>query len=280
MPKIQIVNSNKHTERAGAVFEMKIHVGLSVVLVFVGLLSLCAGASEPIVGVSDPVCVDTMSSTAKTVKQAVVPVTYSPFYSGAVAGSAHHVVLRKVVGCDTQWAETNVVAEFIAGEFGEYSFTFDDADVRNVRLIHTTYDSEGNRIGDELSADLGYAYTGESAQDAVVDTRTNSLQLAAENFGRAAFAYSSDWAEGVAALVEIRRIHETGIGKSFHSAVTSVVFSADAPVTGLSEQILLQGGGLYKYLFTSYDASGEPIGEPYSASYWFKEKFGMAIILK
>lgn len=247
--------------------------------VFTGLLSLQVLASEPLKGVSAPVRIDTMTGAKSVVNSASAPVTYSPFYAGAVAAGSH-VVLRKVVGYDTQWAETNVVIECQAGAAGVFPFEFGEADGRNVRLIHTTYGPDGKPIGDEFAAELGCAYAGDSGQ-VVIDSRTNSLQIAAEKGAPVSFAYSSDWAEGVEPTsVEIRRIHETGVGKPFYLVETSVVFSAEAPVTGLSEQVLERGGGLYKYLFTTYDADGEPIGEPYSASYWFKEKFGLAIFLK
>lgn len=254
-------------------------VGGLAFLALAGLLSFQVMAADPLKGVSDPTYVDTMAVAKRTVTSTTVPVAYSPLYSGAtVAGS--YVVLRKVVGYDTQWAKTNVVAECQAGAAGVFPFEFGEADGRNVRLIHTTHGSDGKPIGDEFTADLGCAYAGDSGQ-IVIDSRTNSLQIAAEKGAPVSFAYSSDWVEGVEPTsVEIKRIHETGVGKPFYSVETSVVFSAEAPATGLSEQMLERGGGLYKYLFTTYDADGEPIGEPYSASYWFKERFGLAIFLK
>ena len=209
------------------------------------------------------------------------PVAYSPAYSLRTADAASYVIVRKVEHADTAKAVTSVVQRCAAGASGDLALSFGADDARTLRLLHTAYDGSDRQVGETLVSDVGFAYLGTGAET-TVDTRPDSLQRVAEAGGPALLAYSTDWAtNGTPTSVAITCVCDRYRKGTLVESVTNSLFAADAPAAGdYLHAIDVGNGGTYTLSCSFLDAAGEPIEEPLTASYRFKEKWGMLLLLK
>ena len=255
---------------------------LATVIAAVSVLSARGDSgTEPVAqGRSGLFLVDTRGG-ADRFAQETDAVTYGPTYSFRQADDASYVVLRKVEHAGTPQAVTSVVQTCSAGAEGSYVFSLGAADARTLRLIHSTYDAKSKLIGEELVADVAFAYTG-CASDVVLDSRPDSLQKVAEAGGPAPLAYSTDWVtNGVPASVRLTCVCDRSRKGELIESLTNVLLTADAPVTGVYPHAIDAGnGGTFTLTCSFLDAQGELLGDSLSASYYFKEKWGMLLFLK
>ena len=159
-------------------------------------------------------------------------VSYAPVYSLDPAPFGSYVVLHKVERPDTANATTSVVATCAADVADTFEFEQEGV---YVRFLHELRNAGGSRIGDTLVSDLSMTYPGVASAPAVVDSRTNSLQLVVKAERGASLAYSTSWVTNASALT-ISAVRLTGPGGV--ATATNAVFSAGADASG---DFLLRG---------------------------------------
>lgn len=210
------------------------------------------------------------------------PIAYSPAYSLGAADADSYVIVRKVVHAGTIQAYTTVVQRCEAGVAGDLTLAFGEGDARAVRLLHTACGANGKQIGQTLVSDVGFSVCTGTGADMAVDTRPDSLQKVAEAGGSALLAYSTDWAtNGTPSSVAITCVCDRYRKGAIVESETNAVFSADAPAAGDCPHAIVPGlGGTFTLTCSFLDAAGEPIDEPLTASYRFKEKWGMLLLFK
>lgn len=209
-------------------------------------------------------------------------IAYSPAYSVRAADGSSYVIVRKVTHPDTVQAVTSVLERCEAGVSGDIALSLGADDARTFRLLHTAYDASDRQIGETLVADVGVAYT-KAASAVTVDTRADSLQRVAEAGGPAPLAYSTDWCtNGTPASVVMTCVCDRyRHGQLVEPGETNEIFAAVAPASGdYSHEIVPGGGGTFTLTCSFLDAAGEPLQEPLTASYRFREKWGMLLLLK
>jgi hypothetical protein len=246
---------------------------------FLGGLSSFAAAPLDVEW-SAPVVIDTGDSAKRFVKTDSL-VQYSPCFTDAAVDDQSYVVVRTVLYPETDFAVTSVVCRSEAGVEGTVSPGVSGTEVTSFRLIHSVYDAYGVEQGDPLVSDLVAGVSGMSTADALVDVRTNSLQLVAEGGGPAMLSYSTDWiSDEVAAGVKISSVLDR-YSKSTHvSSVTSLLMHTEGPVTADFRHLIMNGGGTVTLLCEFFDGDGNTVGDLYKASYRFQERWGMKVILK
>lgn len=254
---------------------MSLHMGMC----FLGGLSSFAAAPLDVEW-SAPVVIDTGDSAKRFVKTDSL-VQYSPCFTDASVDDQSYVVVRKVLYPETDFAVTSVVCRSEAGVEGTVSPGVSGTEVTSFRLIHSVYDADGVEQGDPLVSDLVAGVSGTSTADALVDVRTNSLQLVAEGGGPALLSYSTDWiSDEVAAGVKISSVLDR-YSKSTHvSSVTSLLMHTEGPVTADFRHLIMNGGGTVTLLCEFFDGDGNTVGDLLKASYRFQERWGMKVILK
>lgn len=249
----------------------------------VSLLALAAVASAAVFADtagkqwSAVTLVDTRDSAARFAKSDSA-ITYAARYAGGTA--ADHVTILKVTDPDTEFAVTSVVRQCAAGEEGSVLVDLAATDSRRFRLVHVVSDADGAEVDDSLAADMAFGYTGAAAQT-LVDTRTNSLQLVAEDGGPAVLSYSTDWiTNGTPAHVEISSVKECFRKGALISSETNVLMTAASPAVGDFPHAIDASGGTVTLRCGFYDSDGRLLDELLTASYRFKEKWGMVLIFR
>lgn len=248
--------------------------------VTVGALCLVRADAQSVTSEwSTVTCIDTRSSAVRFAKTSW-PIAYAPEFSSG--GGADHVVLRSVRYADTPDAVTNDVSTFSAGETGNYTFSFSAGDERCLRLLHSAYDAGGAQVGETLAADIAFGVTGTCQGNVVIDTRVDSLRLVAEAGGMAPLSYSTDWVtNGVPASVKLSCVCERSRHGHVVESSTNILLTVDAPAMGdclYATQI--GNGGLYTLTCSFFDVHGALLCDPFTASYYFKERWGMLLIYK
>ena len=161
--------------------------------------AVCLAASDALAAItvptvsewSSPTMIDTRVGTTRIAKPSAM-VQYAARYVDEHAADTAYVVVSKVVDADTAFAVTSVVSRCDAGAEDGLAFNLQAADSRRFRLIHSAYDAGGGELGEALVADVAVGYPdASSAVDALIDTRTNSLQLVAEARDPVALHYST-----------------------------------------------------------------------------------------
>ena len=239
------------------------------------------GAEPTVSEWSSPTMIDTRVGTTRTAKPSAM-VQYAVRYVDENAADTAYVVVSKVVDADTAFAVTSVVSRCEAGTEDGIAFNLQAADSRRFRLIHAAYDAGGGELGEALVADVAVAYPdASSAVDALIDTRTNSLQLVAEARDPVALQYSTAWATGgVPVQVKITSVLDRYRKGTLVTSATNTLMTANAPATGDCLHQIATGGGTMTLLCSFLDANGEAVDEPLSASYRFKELWGFLLSIK
>ena len=202
-------------------------------------------------------------------------VCYSPAWSDIEQDGAY-VVLYKVTGVDTASPTTNEVARFSSDNDGEgaYSIVVGDEDKRCFRLIHRVYSSTGDEIGTPLVRDVAFGFESGEGESAVVDCRTNSLQLALNSGVGVKLAYDTDWATN-AASVKISSVVLSEKGGS--PVATNDFFAASADACG-ETGFGGAGRGWMRLLCRIANGSGDAILEYETDD--FKRSGGFCLIVR
>lgn len=208
---------------------------------------------------SEPVCVDTRAQAVRFAKEDA-RIAYAARY--CEAADAARVVLRAVRYATSDYPITEQIAEFPADQEGSVTFSLPDKE-RCYRLVLTAYNANGQQVGNELFADVGFAVTGTSGTQAKVDTRENALQLVVDELlaaggGDVTFAYSSAWITNtvpervsVSCVREVRK--KNGVLAYRES---STPLDVAAPATGdFVYPIIGYKGGVYTFAFADMTAS-------------------------
>ena len=242
-----------------------------VVLAVTALTAVVAAADDEILasGTSGEFLVD--SRAGVRVARGMTDLAYSPAYSSKAAPSGSYVVLRKVARPDTSHESESVLSTCAADASGDCECALAG---EYVRLVHELHDSGGSVIGETLSADVSFAYPGAASGPAVVDTRTNSLQLAVKADRAATLAYATGWATNAASL-QISAVSLSGPGGAATGAKR--LFSADADDSGDCALHGL-GAGWWRISCLFDDGSGNAILEYLTGD--FKMPGGICITLR
>lgn len=96
-----------------------------------------------------------------------------------------------------------------------------------------------------------------------------------------ALHYSTAWATGgVPVQVKITSVLDCYRKGTLVTSTTNTLMTANAPATGDLLHPIATGGGTMTLLCSFLDANGEAVDEPLSASYRFKEKWGLCLSFK
>ncbi|MBQ2629957.1 MAG: hypothetical protein IJG13_09800 [Kiritimatiellae bacterium] len=132
----------------------------------------------------------------------------------------------------------------------------------------------GTETGDVLVQDVSFGVASEQSAAIVADSRVESLQEAIRADGVANVVYSSDWAEGAAAVsvAEIALAGRGGEAIATNSVLSaSSVAAGTVPVGGLD-------AGWYRLLYRAVDGGGETLLEYLTDE--FRVKGGIMLLIK
>ena len=152
-----------------------------------------------------------------------------------------------------------------------------------VRFKLAYYDGEGTQVGEALSCDVTHYLSVGDGTEVCVDSRTNSLQTVAEAGGPAILTFDRAWVtNGTAARVEMHCVcDQRRKDGTLVSSVTNEIFQSDEQDIGsFSHGIDPGNGGTFTLYCSFFDGEGNLLEAPLSASYYFREKFGMMLMLK
>ena len=132
----------------------------------------------------------------------------------------------------------------------------------------------GTETGDVLVQDVSFGVASEQSAAIVADSRAESLQEAIRADGVANVVYSSDWADGAAAVSvsEIKLAGRDGAATATNSVITAAaVADGTAPVGGLDI-------GWHRLLYRAVDGDGETLLEYLTDA--FKVRGGFMLMIK
>ena len=213
-------------------------------------------------------------------QRAVSPkdIEYSPLWCGAADGDGSaYVVIEKVEHAGMHNAATSTVTTCSAGAAGAYAYTVGVGDEPCVRLIHRVCNGNGTVIGETLVRDVAFGVASQPSEGIFADGRNNLLQREAILGKVAGLTYDTIWATNAASIAIYAVKIQNGRGADLAPPETNVLFSANADALGVFDKTLRSGG--WRFLLTSFDGNGAPIGAPYFADYLLKSK-GTAVLLR
>ncbi|MBO6121639.1 MAG: hypothetical protein J6Q49_07250 [Kiritimatiellae bacterium] len=224
---------------------------------------------------SEAAFVDTRGGDARVIGGSA-DVGYSPSWC-SVTNDGAYVKIEKVVHADMFNAVTSTVATLSPDTSGTHDFTLVAAEAPCVRLLHRVYSSGGEELGNALVRDLAFGCEASSAAAASVDCREDSLQLVVDADGVAELVYDTSW-DSQAANVTLSTVQLTDGSGNAVVPVTNVFLTAAADASDVVRKASFRFGG-WRFLCTLSDASGNVLGEPYSADY-FKKGGGFFLIVR
>ena len=202
-------------------------------------------------------------------------VCYSPAWGGVEQEGAY-VALYKVTNVNTANPTTNEITRFSSDNEGEgaYSMVVGDEGERCFRLIHRVYSSTGDEIGTPLVRDVAFGFESSESESAVVDCRTNSLQLAVASGSPVSLNYDTGWTTN-AASVAISAIRLAGKGGGQVS--TNQFFSSAADADGVTPMRGVDMG-YWRLLYSIANGSGDAILEYVTDE--FKKSGGFCLFVR
>ena len=252
----------------------------------VGLLLTGVAASLTAVGAtvratSEDVFVDT-----RQVKECAAGVTitlpYDARWCGDSAAVDHgRVTVVPAIDADATNRTSTVAACTSDPGTCTYSRASDAPGIMRFKLAY--YDGDGNLVGEELSGDLSYCLSSDAGATVCLDSRTNSLQAVAEAGGPAVLTFDRAWVtNGTAARVAMHCVcdqrRKSGV---LVSSVTNEIFqTTELDIGSFAHEIEPGNGGTFTLYCSFFDGEGNLLEAPLTASYYFREKFGMMLMLK
>ena len=258
---------------------MKIRA-MGLMLTGVALAAASAGGAT-VQATSGDVYVDTRQEREWSVG-ATVTLPYDARWCGDSAAVDHGRVTVVPVIDESATNRTSTVAA-CTGDPGTctYSRASDAPGIMRFKLAY--YDGDGNPVGEELSGDLSYCLSSSAGATVCVDSRTNSLQAVAEAGGPAVLTFDRAWVtNGTAARVAMHCVcDQRRRNGTLVSSVTNEIFqTTELDVGSFAHGIEPGNGGTFTLYCSFFDGEGNLLEAPLTASYYFREKFGMVLMLK
>jgi len=246
----------------------KMSVGMAVVAAMAAVgafAAMSAAAEEPVTAWADDVtAVDACDFRAVL---GTATLRCSPKWCTDEAGAEYSVSV--VTDPGTANAVTSSVPVSAATVEGNVSY----AGSGYVRFILQALVG-GVKTGDVLEKDVSFGLASEPAAAIVADSRASSLQEAIDTKGVANVVYSSDWADGAAAL-SVSEIKLARMGGE--ATVTNSVVSALADASGTASVRGLDVGW-HRLLYRAVDGDGETLLEYLTGE--FKVRGGCMLFIK
>ena len=182
--------------------------------------------------------------------------------------------LYRVEPAGVPGATTSLVASVTGSDVLSYEWSMGEAGPRSATFVLQAY-RNGVEEGDALARDVSFGVMSAAAEGGILDSRTNSLQLAFDIGQSLPLAYDTAWADGsVAARLSVA---STAIYGNPVSTITNVI----STVYGNGTYAYRSGTGNcdYTLICELLDAEGDVI-DTQLASYVSRVPKGLKIILK
>lgn len=247
-----------NARKATAINRRSAALALAIVLT-VGPSPVSFGASAS--ATAAPVNIDARSLTHRRM---VSPesLTYSPYWLAADDGASRAVRIDVVTDPDTESAATNTLITTGGGTESVYNWTPSSGAQPFCRLLHWTLDG-GAPTGAPLVCDAVIGIRSAVAATLSADTRTNSLQAAADANATAGLAYSPLWENGVSVRLErIRQRSEPA------SITTNILLQSEAGIEDIHPLAISSlPSGHYILRHITLDASAQEADEILTAEF-------------
>ena len=203
-------------------------------------------------------------------------ISYGPYYA---ADGGASVKLWTVSEATTGESVTNLLKTCGAGESGTLELGATEAAFGRFTLLHEVLDGEGARVG-LLEKSVSTVVAEGSGEGVFCDTTTNSIEHLVEIGRPLPIVYSTDWANGDPASLEILCERTRFRRDQPVECTTSVLYQASAPADGTQPTTLdVAGGGRFKLMCTFLDEAGQPTEPSLTAFAQWKDVWGLLLLV-